>query len=336
MAQRPSREVWLNLALFAGTLVVFLIGAEFLLRVTGACMPATLGWVGQFQNRPSNNFIVDPKTGWRMRPNHSFVWVTERQPHTYRSNSQGFRSNADFNSKDPRHKIALVGDSYTFGAGADYENTFGALLERSEPGRVVWNFAMPGFGVDQVWLSARNQALPAKPDLLIVGLVNADFERSQVPFRRAEGFAKPTFRLASGHLVERTAEQPPNPAVQYLDEFSHLWALPLKAMRWVGTRFPVGEYWNLNRAILDALRDDEQREGVPVLFVYIPIKGLRPFPALHQYLLRTGANYIDLADLPNPPPASIYLPLDGHLSAEGHRFVSDLIQQWLETHMKGL
>ncbi len=325
-----------NLSLVCATVLICAVSAEWGLRLGRRLYPSfyptQMGWVGQFQNRPSTTFVVDPETGWRMRPNNSFAWVIGREEQSYRSNSQGFRSSADFDKGDQRTKFAFVGDSFTFGTGVTVDETFPALLEKGARDRISWNFGMPGFGVDQVWLSARHQALPLKPDLLVVGLVNADFERSQVPFRRLEGFGKPTFKLVGGRLTERLTEPAPNALMQFLDEDSRAWAMRRQVMQWVGFHLGWGEFWTLNEAIIAALREDCRQAGVPVLFVYIPIKGFKPFPALEAYMQRTGAEYIDLTAQRPVPPASIYLKYDGHLSAEGHRYVADLIENWLKAH----
>ncbi len=331
-ALRQSWNLFINLGLILLTTSIFLIGAEEYFRIENRFYPVQRGWVGQFQTRHSANFIVDAHTGWRVRPNHSFTWDFDRPPKEYRSNSQGFRSSSDFDAGDRRYKIAFVGDSFTFGTGVWNEETFPALIEKGAPDRVSWNFGMPGFGVDQVWLSARYQALPLKPDLLVVGLINADFDRSLAPFRRTEGFAKPTFKLVNGQLIQRTTEQPPNAVMRYLDENSRVWSMWQRARQWVGIHYSRGEYWTLNQAILDAIREDCRKTAVPVLFVYIPIKGLEPFQALPAYMRRTGAAYIDLTEQRPVPPRSIYLPNDSHLSAEGHRYVANLIDQWLKSH----
>jgi hypothetical protein len=132
--------------------------------------------------------------------------------------------------------------------------------------------------------------------------------------------------------VQRGTETPPNILMQYLDENSRLWSMWVRAVRGMGLRFGLGEYWTLNQAIIDALRDDCRKAGVPVLFVYIPISGMQRFPALQAYLRRTGTAYIDLTEQRPVPPRSIYLRNDSHLSAKGHRYVADLIEQWLKAH----
>jgi hypothetical protein len=227
----------------------------------------------------------------------------------------------------------LVGDSYTFGAGADFRNTFGAVLQTKSASRVVYNLGMPGFGVDQVWMSVRHQALRLKPDLIVAGIVDADFERSLMPYRVVEGFNKPAFRLIDGQLVRRSQEQPPGFVVNFLERHSSIWAAARKVPKWLGRRYPIGNYYLLNQAILDTLQADSSGNSVPVLFIYIPTKEFQPFPALAAHMRRNGANYIDLTELRPPPPHSIYLRQDGHLSAEGHRYVAGLIDAWIRSHM---
>jgi GDSL-like Lipase/Acylhydrolase len=328
---RP-RDYFINAGILFSTVLICFVGAEVVLRANGKFSPVQMGWVGQFHTRPAQNFIVDPQTGWRMRPNHSFEWF-QGGVHTYTSNSQGFRTASNFDAHDSRLKIAFVGDSFVFGTGVSDDETFPALVERDAPNRVSWNFGMPGFGVDQVWLSTRYQALPLKPDLVVVGLINADFERSEIPFRRTEGFEKPTFKLVNGQLTLRSVEPKPNVMMRYLDEYSRVWSMWVHAQYAIGVRYGVGQYWTLNRAFIDAIRADCKQSGVPALFVYIPIKGLSRFDPLAQYMHQTGADYIDLWELLHDRPhGNIYLQHDMHLSKDGHRFIADQIENWMKYH----
>ena len=62
--------------------------------------PAPQAFVGDFKNRASKNFVTDPSTGWRMRPNITEYLSGISAKHgyrvNYRSNEQGFRSELDF------------------------------------------------------------------------------------------------------------------------------------------------------------------------------------------------------------------------------------------------
>jgi len=169
--------------------------------------PHPPAYVGQFENRPSRNFEIDVHTGWRMRKNREFQWRIEGRLNTYRSNGQGFRSNRDFDHSS-KALIAITGDSMTWGTGVDYGETFGDLLELQVAESQVFNFAMPGFGLDQMWMSVRHQILPLKPALITVAFVDEDLNRSLTAYRTVEGFNKPRFVAdVFGNLRQRPRQE---------------------------------------------------------------------------------------------------------------------------------
>jgi hypothetical protein len=59
------------------------------------------------------------------------------------------------------------------------------------PGSCVDNMGIPGFGLDQIWLTVRTQALPLHPRLVAVAFISADLTRSQEAYRPIEGSNKP-------------------------------------------------------------------------------------------------------------------------------------------------
>ena len=119
-----------------------------------------------------------------MRPGHEFVVDTAEYHVTYRSNAQGFRDERAPGRRRRRgRKIALVGDSFAFGQGVAFDQTFGALLETGLPGTAVDNLAMPGFGLDQIWRTVNAVALPLRPELVIVAFISEDFTRSFNAYR---------------------------------------------------------------------------------------------------------------------------------------------------------
>jgi hypothetical protein len=194
MTKRWTR-VWQNALLVIGSLLIAISMTEGGLRFSKKFEPEPRCDVGERQDYPSRNFTVDAFTGWKMTPGTRFSWITPEYKSSYSANSQGFRSPSDFLPDEQRRKIVVLGDSFTFGTGVEYNETFGNQLELGLPGSVVYNLAMPGFGIDQMWLSIRHQALPLQPALVIVGLCDADFSRSQTAYRSRERRNKPAFKL---------------------------------------------------------------------------------------------------------------------------------------------
>lgn len=285
--------------------------------------------VGQFDNRRSVNFQSDSQTGWRMRRSHEYQWTTEQHRHTYRSNAQGFRSDRDFDSP-PQLLIALAGDSFTWGTGIDYRESFGDLLEQQLPGSAVFNFAMPGFGVDQMWMSVRHQALPLRPVLVVVAFIDQDFDRSLVAHRRREVFSKPRFVLESGHLRRQTPADTPNRLVWMLQSNSRVWSMAAKAFERLR---PLGEWWALNTAILDAIAADSKQQGVPVLIVRLPQTQSisQHFKSLADHL---RSRQIDFLDLAGPEaPSDIHFKHERHLNPKGHQYVAGAVAGWIRERL---
>lgn len=322
-----NHRLRVKLLLLLGSAAFTLILGEIVMRFFctkfGADAPI---FVHDHHGRYAKQLVADPATGWRLRPSLPGF-----------SNAEGFRGTADFDPSDKRKKIILVGDSITFGSGVPYEDTFGAILESQLGGSaVVWNMSMPGFAIDQMWQSVRTQALPLKPNLVIVGFVVSDLARSLVDYRPSEGFYKPTFKLVGDRLVPRAAQDRPGLLVRSLQAHSCLWRLGTLALRWLALRVPVSEWWVLNEAILDAIRVDCRADRVPVVFVYLPTRERRHFPTLRSYMKRVGANFIDLTEEDFSALPDVYRPVDGHLTPKGHRYVADALLRWIQNNMPEL
>ena len=312
----------------AGFLISLALG-EVILHFFPAFDPQPRTYVGDESNRPIANFVADPEIGWRMRPGHAFAVDTAEYHVAYRSNAQGFRDERKTDAPQASRKIVLVGDSFAFGQGVPFDQTFGALLESSLPGTEVQNLALPGFGMDQMWRSVRSVALPMRPDLVIVAFISEDFTRSLTAYRADSGLNKPTFMLENGALRQKTPADRPNALARFLERHSRLWAGARQGARLLAHRFGIGEFWNVNRAIIDAIRADCREAGARVLFVYLPTRELRTFPALHRYMEASGADFVDLGNAPLSQPQVLHFPHDGHPNPQGHRYVADALLRWI-------
>jgi len=321
-----------KLLAFAAGFVISLAMGELMLRFFPAFEPQPRSYVGDEADRPSANFLADREIGWRMRPRHEFVVDTAEYHVAYRSNAEGFRDERAADAPDAERSIALVGDSFAFGQGVPFEQTFGALLEAGLPGTRVYNLAMPGFGMDQIWRTVKAVALPLRPELVIVAYISEDFTRSFNAWRPDTGLNKPVFRLEDGALRPQTAADRPPALARFLERHSRLWAGARQAARLLAHRYGIGEWWQLNRAILDAIRADCREAGTRVVFVYLPTRELRTFPALRRYMLETRADFVDLGNQPITPPQALHFPQDGHPNPAGHRYVADALLAWIGRH----
>jgi hypothetical protein len=325
-----------ELLFLSASLLVSLAVGELALLFLPKFTPEPRAYPGREANLPHHYLVPDPELGWRMRPDLEFVHETDEYRVTYRSNAQGFRDERSSAPAPEDRTIAIVGDSFSFGYGVAFDQTFGALLEASLPATAVYNFALPGYGVDQIWISERKRALPLKPVLLIVAFISDDFSRSLTAHRYNMGLNKPAFELEGGVLRPQTPGKGQPEWLWYVLNHSRLWAGVRQVLRLVGHHYPIGEWWQLNRAILDAIRADCHAAGTRVLFVYLFTAGHRPFPALAGYMQATSADFIDLGSRPTPPGRVLTFPEDRHPNPDGHRYVAEAILDWIRREMPEL
>lgn len=146
--------------------------------------------------------------------------VSATDDSVYLSSAEGLRSpraGISLAAIPHRHRIALVGDSFTFGLEVRYEETWGHQLEKALGGDYqVLNFGVDGYGVDQAYLRYRRDATKWRPEIVVLGVVSDDLHRtmcvygflcfpgSQIPF------SKPRFVVEgdSLRLLDRQAAAP--------------------------------------------------------------------------------------------------------------------------------
>lgn len=264
-----------------------------------------------------------------MRPEHNFIWEKGGRQNQYVSNSSGFRSDKEFAQKGA---IALIGDSFSFATGVDYPDTFSALLEKKLGSTPVYNFAMPGFGIDQMWQSLEHQVLPLEPSLIIVAFIDHDLDRSLTAYRIVEGFNKPSFILDQNGLRPRTAGDQPPGLIKLLQRHSAIANGISNGLRQIGFNYPVGAWFKINAEIFSQMNKEANQAGVRLLFVRLPLVEQSNFISLAHHMGSIGANYLDLAGAEREYPAEgIFIIDDGHLNEAGHQYVTEEIYRWLQT-----
>jgi hypothetical protein len=148
--------------------------------------------------------VYDNRLGWTV--GHS----RRSENGLYFSSLEGIRSpriGMAFTGAPAERRIAVVGDSFTFGLEVKYEDTWGHRLELIlGDGTQVLNFGVDGYGVDQAYLRYERDVLPWRPDIVILGIINDDLRRTMgvygfLSFPVAEiPFPKPRF-VMRGHTL---------------------------------------------------------------------------------------------------------------------------------------
>jgi hypothetical protein len=220
-----------------------------------------------------------------------------------------------------------VGDSYTFGEEVRYEDAWvSRLASELNPRCQVLNFAVGGYGIDQMYLRYMKDIRPWNPDLVVLAFVNHDVIRtlSVYSFLLFPGgetpFAKPRFVLNGGKLTQLN-----QPLISPEDMFSvsairdlpyisydvHYkrteWDRPGWQLIWHSylfrlliSAYPLHEderpeisetvVQEINTEIFRTFREEVKKGGAKSLIVYLPsvdeVPGRLPWVPIGQKILR--------------------------------------------------
>lgn len=96
------------------------------------------------------------------------------------SNSLGFREREIPPKSAARYRIAVIGDSFTWGQGIERNERYSNLLEQMlGPGYEVFNFAIPGDNMPE-HLTRLTSALSVSPDFVLLELYINDWETPEM------------------------------------------------------------------------------------------------------------------------------------------------------------
>lgn len=171
-------------------------------------------WVIQYQDRYiSNSERMDPgllrfdsSLGWRLAPGWSGLHHHYDYDVVYHIDESGFRAGTP--EKKTGQRIAVLGDSFTFGLGVADSETFVSLLNvNNEIQSTFLNLGVPGYSTDQEYLLFKQigKSIDVDAVLLIVYMANDLFD-NQLQYPLQADHAKPRFRLngANELVLENT------------------------------------------------------------------------------------------------------------------------------------
>ena len=168
-----------NLATVVVTISLMLIVAEVVLRF----LPVASGLPVEppTDANPIQRYVANQPYTW------SFDWTMDAVVRG-RSNAQGFLADYDYDAKDPRPLVAVVGDSYIEALRVPFAQTVTGRLQAvlGNRGR-AYAFAQSGAPLSQYLAYARHACATYKPARLVVNVVGNDFDESVFANRRRNG-----------------------------------------------------------------------------------------------------------------------------------------------------
>jgi len=304
-------------------------GAELVLRSIGKFQPPEY----PPQSRQPELYEADARYGYALRPNQTASYeYPPGEPRTIivHSDAYGFRNTHDMGAEDPRVRVLVVGDSYTFGEGVQEGERFTDYLQEMEPEWRVDNIGMPGYGPDLMFLALKAILPLARPDIVVISLFFDDFRRVRPEFSGL-GYASPRFELRAGQLVEVEYPKPK------LWERSHLYNAIRTALSGRKDIFaPLTEAeWSLNEVIQDStIAFIRSQRGIPV-YTYLSGPWTHAIQQRRRQWVEDVAEdlevpYLDLtAPIQLADSAGVYLPGNTHYGPGGHRIVADSLHAFL-------
>ena len=321
----------------------------------------------QLNNRAGGDFsylVYDDLMGWTVGPNRRSA------NGLYRSSVEGIRASEEgvsFARPEGGTRIALIGDSHTFGEDVKYEETWGYFLEKElGPEFQVLNFGVSGYGLDQMFLRYEKDIRRWKSRIVIFGFTSHDTERTMFvyPFISFPEwdmpFSKSRFILREGELANINA---PAPAPEVI--FSRASIVNLSALeyhrgytqsdwerrfyhlsylarlfvswvpRWTIEHSDVSEkaLVTVNASILKAFTRSTVEAGAIPLIIYFPNKeelekGNSPVSNGKRVLQEAGIAYTDLTSCLLPlNAADLYVPAHRHYSSQGNAVVANCLHK---------
>jgi hypothetical protein len=308
-------------AVLLGALLVLGV-AEVALRLLD--YPFRTRWV------PSENALAqfDPELGWSYIPNRS---VTQRfgsygRPIEMHFNDIGSRVGEPgrrFDSTTPT--VVFVGDSYTFGHGVTYQESFVGQFEKSSglPYQVV-NLGVQGYGTDQSLLSLRRHIEEFNTKVVVYTFLldhvkrndNAD-RRLIFPGAKFLG-TKPRFALKrDGRLdeVEKPRRYEDMPQL-------HLWQL--LQLAWV--KYGPPPSMELTRALVRDMKDYAESQGATfILVLWTNRHSLPPGQLAGELFPGIRLNVIDTGAGAPPDWDSYHIPGEYHPDQRAHARIAQLV-----------
>ena len=187
--------------------------------------------------------------------------------------------------------------------------------------------SIPGFGVDQMYLSLIHWGLYEKPELMILGIHTDDFFRS---FTNHTLLFKPVFKEVEGKLKLMSPTEKPSRLFRYAERRSRIIDLYKDGDEWLGRNYGLGSWWNFNKLILDKIIEMCKQNKIPLFIIHIPYYTGNSFPVLQKYLDVKNVDYLDIKQAGQGDLDNLYIKEDKHLNEAGHKLMADYALDWID------
>lgn len=177
------------------------LGCGVLLSLTLLELGLTLACVFPTQRNPLRGFHQPHELlGWSGVPDYSARFRRNEFDVLVVHGADGFRRGPDVRPGPSATRIAVLGDSFTWGWGVEQGATFCDRLQvLLGDSALVKNFGVNAYGTGQERLLLEHTALPWRPDVVLLMVYENDFQDNA----DEKGGRRPWFELVEDRLVAR-------------------------------------------------------------------------------------------------------------------------------------
>jgi hypothetical protein len=342
------------LLVFVST-VMSLLFCEFLIRIWDPPMAQT-----SLEQIHHISDIYD----WELLPGAKGVGL---QGEIIQINAMGFRDSEWQTVKPPDgQRIAVLGDSFTFGMAVNLDDTYVKqaehILKAWHPRVETLNFGVIGYGMWQYLELLDRKIFDYDPDLVVLGLFLDDILQSVPPYTKKQGW-KPHNPFE--HIVTDKHKSSVSRLWNFVRNFNELLEAKYRYKRGhmylqgiaerkreIGPANPEHDFYKAQiggldkqiylefRGAMQRLADMTKAHKIPVIILYIPdASQLHEDPRQHiNRFVKDAAREADVPFIDLTPvfeqvedPRLLYLfPLDAHTSQEGHRLIAKVLVREIE------
>jgi hypothetical protein len=280
----------------------------------------------------------DPELGWVFSGKNYNTFANLHYFGAWKAsvNREGFRAKSDYDAVGPKgsvKRLMVLGDSFTFGMYINDSETLTSFLQKKlGNGYEVYNFAIPGWGIDQMYLAYKEYVGKINPDYVVVVYIDRDILRAFESYRRGEG-TKPSFEVVKGHLESRAGTK--------LGVLDWMAKNSLIINKFYNRLFKRYECLDIAESIFSNLSHETIRRGEHMMVVRYPTKdevrtGQENMTFdLKGFFASNGIKYFDPEKSMRSAyvgihdagklPDNFYLKFDPHPAREGNEFIASYI-----------
>ena len=172
--KKKNHKLMGNILLLCFVLLVLFISFEIILRIFSYPIYG-------FQE---NVFVKDDVVGYKLSSDYQGTQSVYGRTFELETNSKGLRDSREYDYQKKKPRIIILGDSFAFGNGVNLEESYPEHLRNLfGDGVEIINLGVPGYGINNQYLSYINEGKRYDPDIVLISYINNDWNVHQVLFK---------------------------------------------------------------------------------------------------------------------------------------------------------